>query len=104
MYWWGKKTPDFSILAKTVMPGLELALVLSHEMAHNALGHMSGKRGSSNPGITVFARESEAQADYVGLYFAARAKYDKPNRQGKQGCMASEDRTKWNEGKGLKAL
>ena len=54
----------------------ELAWVLSHEMAHNALGHMSGKRGSSNPGITVFARESEAQADYVGLYFAARAKYD----------------------------
>jgi len=54
----------------------ELALVLSHEMAHNALGHMSRKRGSANPGITVFASESEAHADYVGLYFAARAKYD----------------------------
>lgn len=46
----------------------DLAVILGHEMAHNVLGHVQHPTGSS--------RERERQADYVGLYLAARAGYD----------------------------
>jgi membrane-associated protease RseP (regulator of RpoE activity) len=41
----------------------ELAVVLGHEMGHHALGRWGGE-------------DAERSADYVGLYFAARAGYD----------------------------
>ena len=72
----------------------ELALVIGHEIAHNALGYVddmllrnildgifaahAGQRPA--PAATTadfsFSREAETQADYVGLYIAARAGYD----------------------------
>lgn len=84
----------------------ELALVLSHELAHNAMRHiearmqnqMVGMAGgllldvlaaaagvntggaftdaASDVGAMLFSQEFEAEADYVGLYFMARAGYD----------------------------
>lgn len=73
----------------------ELALVIAHELAHNAMGH-SGKKevnahlglvldvlagiGGVNTGGTfsemgaqAYSQEFEAEADYVGLYFMALA-------------------------------
>lgn len=49
----------------------ELALVLSHEVAHNILGH-------TGPIANLFvpAKRREADADYLGLYILARAGYD----------------------------
>ena len=77
----------------------ELALVLGHEFAHNALGHVKQMRAQSFAGLLVdlavgvftgvdtgglfsglgaraFSKEFEADADYMGLYMAARAGYD----------------------------
>ncbi len=62
----------------------ELALVMGHELAHAYLGHQAlldrrsvarsllGPLGSP-PGLVL---ETERQADYLGLYIAARAGYD----------------------------
>lgn len=46
----------------------DMAVILGHEMAHNILGHPQHPKGSS--------RSRERQADYLGLYLAARAGYD----------------------------
>lgn len=48
----------------------DLALVLSHEVAHNILGH-------TNPLAVAFVEKKrrEADADYLGLYIMARAGY-----------------------------
>lgn len=67
----------------------ELAFILSHEIAHNALGHNSTKNkiGKSflnaflGPRLTQMAtsgysKENESEADYAGLYIAARAGHD----------------------------
>ncbi len=77
----------------------ELALVLGHEFAHNRLGHLRQMRAQMFAGLLVdlavavfagvdtggiftqmaripFSEEFEAEADYVGLYFAARTGYD----------------------------
>jgi len=78
----------------------ELALVLSHELAHNTMGHIQKKQGNSilgsllgtaldvAAGTNVFGRLGggigggaysqgfEGEADYVGMYYAARAGYD----------------------------
>ncbi len=80
----------------------ELALILAHEMAHNARGHIEAKRtnillgsilggvldGVAGGGSTAFSelfgdlgaaaysQEFEAEADYVGVYFAGRAGFD----------------------------
>ena len=55
----------------------ELALVLGHELAHNTMGHV--KKAIWNSLISGFAtrttRPFEAEADYVGLYYMARAGY-----------------------------
>ena len=80
----------------------ELALILSHEMAHNIREHIEsqqaniliggiigavigGLAGSSDTtfsdigqeaGAMAFSQEFESEADYVGVYLAARAGYD----------------------------
>ncbi len=77
----------------------ELALVLGHELAHNTMGHLKKQMGNrligtllgaiilARTGVDVtraagdiggmaFSQEFEAEADYVGLYYAARAGYD----------------------------
>lgn len=77
----------------------ELALIVGHEMAHNTMGHRQKKQTnatignvigavvSAGVGINVgsvfgdigaraYSQEFEAEADYVGVYYAARAGFD----------------------------
>ncbi|OGU00763.1 MAG: hypothetical protein A2W29_13465 [Gemmatimonadetes bacterium RBG_16_66_8] len=77
----------------------DLALVVGHEIAHAALGHVTKRRVNSllgslvdavvqvktgfdtgglgqRMGGIVFSRAFEAEADYLGAYLAARAGYD----------------------------
>lgn len=76
----------------------ELALVVAHEIAHNALGHIPKKVGNvllgtlfdiaaavlgvdtqglfGELGARAFSQAFEAEADYAGLYITARAGYD----------------------------
>ena len=72
----------------------ELAMVIGHEIAHNALGYvddvvlrnildsvMTAHAGhwptlAPTAGQFSFSKQAESQADYVGLYIAARAGYD----------------------------
>jgi hypothetical protein len=73
----------------------ELALVIGHELAHNAMGHITAKKtnyalGSvfdilaaaygintqgafGNVGAQAYSQGFESEADYVGLYAVARA-------------------------------
>jgi len=77
----------------------ELALVLAHEIAHNAMGHIDSKRQNAATGLladvalavltrgayrqsaisnaagAAYSQEFEAEADYVGLYVMANAGY-----------------------------
>lgn len=80
----------------------ELALVVSHEIAHNSMSHIRSKMtnyalGSildiaaqvllkvptqglfGNAGANAYSKEFEAEADYVGLYIMARAGGDIDN-------------------------
>lgn len=56
----------------------ELALVLGHELAHNTMSHVP--KSIRNIILSGFAtrttRPFEAEADYVGLYYMARAGYE----------------------------
>lgn len=77
----------------------ELAFVVSHELAHNAMGHVDAKKanvigglvldaaimvatygawqgGFGAAGSLIYSHEFEAEADYVGLYVMARAGMD----------------------------
>lgn len=69
----------------------ELALILGHELAHNTLRHLgNGSAPSSRTGKLIdtmmkavmlqqaagFSPAKEKEADYVGLYFMARAGFD----------------------------
>ena len=76
----------------------ELALVVGHEISHNALGHIKKKTVNAIPGMILdvaigvftgvrsnifsnmggqaFSQQFEAEADYAGLYIAARAGYN----------------------------
>jgi len=80
----------------------ELAAIIGHEMAHNVMGHHDAQDKNRMVGRTfdtlfsfltgvptfhtfgtigrnVFSQEFEAEADYVGLYFSARAGFDIAN-------------------------
>ncbi len=79
----------------------ELALVVSHELAHNAMRHMDARRtnfalGSifdilaavygvntqgmfGNAAAQIYSQDFEAEADYVGLYMMAHAALDIDN-------------------------
>lgn len=86
-------------LVKLVKNDDELAMVIGHELAHNAMSHLDAKRNNSaigailidlpiglltgiNPGIGsgigggMFSQDFETEADYIGLYFTAKAGYD----------------------------
>lgn len=77
----------------------ELGLIVGHELAHNAMGHIEAKSGNAllgglfgavltgltgvnmagtfqQMGANAFSQEFEHEADYVGLYYSARAGYD----------------------------
>lgn len=76
----------------------ELAVVIGHEVAHNMLSHSQKKMGGAllgalldaaiasqgvntggafqQAGAMAYSKEYEAEADYLGLYLAARAGFD----------------------------
>ena len=76
----------------------EIAMVVGHELAHAACGHIGAKRRNAFLGalgdavygaitgyrgseftdaaLHAYSQEFESEADYVGTYFAARAGYD----------------------------
>lgn len=76
----------------------ELTIVIAHELAHNAMNHITKKRRNKllgslldiaaatqgintrglfgNLAVRAYSPEFEAEADYVGLYFMARAGID----------------------------
>ena len=59
----------------------EIAYIIGHELAHNAMGHI--RKVVSNVilslGATRYTRPFESEADYVGLYYMARAGYNPDN-------------------------
>jgi hypothetical protein len=77
----------------------ELALVVGHELAHNTLGHMKKKmtnamigailgailsaairvdvsRAGADLGAAAYSQDFESEADYAGIYYAARAGFN----------------------------
>jgi membrane-associated protease RseP (regulator of RpoE activity) len=77
----------------------ELGLVIGHELAHNSMSHLKAKMGNGllfsflidgpiialtgvNPGIGrnigegLHSQDFETEADYIGLYYTARAGYE----------------------------
>ncbi|MBU1040154.1 MAG: M48 family metalloprotease [Proteobacteria bacterium] len=98
----GSKITVMTGMMKFVQTDDELAAILGHEMAHNTEGHIKAKTGNAllgmllfdlpiailtgvNPntggqiGQQLYSQEFEHEADYVGLYFTARAGYDIEN-------------------------
>jgi hypothetical protein len=90
----------------------ELALVISHELAHNTMGHINKKMGNfalgsivdvlaaaygidtqgtfGNMAAGAYSKEFEAEADYVGLYIMAMAGMDIDNAASFWRRMAAE--------------
>lgn len=56
----------------------ELAVIIGHELAHNTEGHVYKIIAGRIAGLGTgrFSRIFESEADYVGLYYAARAGFD----------------------------
>ena len=59
----------------------EIAMIVGHELAHNEKQHI--RKTIQNLSLTLFStrftRPFEAEADYVGLYYAARAGFSLEN-------------------------
>ncbi len=94
----GKQVTVTRGMLRFVRDDLELAVVVGHEIAHNSMGHVqkqmgnqmigtlvdivAAMRGVNTQGLfgnaagLVFSKDFEAEADYVGLYFTARAGYE----------------------------
>jgi predicted Zn-dependent protease len=102
----------------------EAALVISHELAHNSMGHLSAKKKNaviagifgfvvdiaaavggvntngeftkmaSNAGAGAYSVEFEQEADYVGLYFLAKSGYQIDNAPSFWRRMATIDSQK----------
>jgi hypothetical protein len=51
----------------------ELAAVLAHEIAHNAMHRVQAQQDTTIGRSTVFSQDVEREADYVGMYLLARA-------------------------------
>ena len=95
----GKAVYITSGMLRFAKAGDELALVIGHELAHNTRNHVASKMGNqligalmgavvtvltgvdatnlgANIGGAAFSQEFEAEADYVGVYHAARGGFD----------------------------
>jgi Zn-dependent protease with chaperone function len=102
----GKNVAIFTGMLRFVKDEDELAIVLGHELAHNTLDHINRTKtpatvgwilglildaaaaaGGVNTGgifsslgaragTAMFSRDYETEADYMGLYFAARGGYE----------------------------
>ncbi|MEW5862150.1 MAG: M48 family metallopeptidase [Pseudomonadota bacterium] len=94
----GRQVAVMRGMLRFVRDDLELAVVVGHELAHNSMKHIEKQTGNvllgtildilaaaggvntqgafGNLAGLVFSKEFEAEADYVGLYFTARAGYD----------------------------
>ncbi len=74
----GKSITVTSAMMDFVNSDAELALVVGHELAHNTMKHV--RKAIWNTIISGFAsrttRPFESEADYVGLYYMARAGYN----------------------------
>jgi len=59
----------------------ELALIVGHELAHNTMGHIRKIIGNLIlSGLsTKYTRPFESEADYIGMYYMARAGYNIEN-------------------------
>jgi predicted Zn-dependent protease len=102
----GKKVVIYSGMMRFLKDDDEVAIVLAHELAHNLMGHVDSTRQNMIAGAVLggvidavatsqgvntgggmmdvgasaaqlaYSIEFEEEADYVGLYIAARAGYD----------------------------
>lgn len=102
----GKRIVVYSGLMRFVANDDELAAVIAHELAHVTMGHKGKKvqnavvgsigglavdvafaaagintggafsKVGSNVGVLAYSKEFEKEADYVGLYYTARAGFD----------------------------
>ncbi len=102
----GRKIVVFRGMLRFVRDDDELAIVITHELAHVALGHVDAKRQNAMAGAAVgaifdvliaattgvhasvgrsigasagalaYSKEFEAEADYMGAYMMAQAGYD----------------------------
>lgn len=95
----GKAITISSGMLRFAADDAELALIVGHELAHNTRGHIDSKTGNmiiggllgaaasvligvnvtdlgAQAGAGAFSQEFEAEADYVGVYHAARAGFD----------------------------
>lgn len=94
----GKNIVVFRGLMRVAKNDTELALVIGHELAHNAMGHLDKKQQNAGLGSLVdllaafrgvntqgafgkmgagaYSQDFEAEADYVGLYMLAATGVD----------------------------
>lgn len=94
----GKRIVVFSGMMRFCKTDDELAVILGHEMAHLGLNHVEAKRGNmilgalidailsggtgidtgvgKRVGALAYSQDFEREADYIGMYMAARAGYD----------------------------